>query len=115
MELANHIVACAPFGGPIAISRDPSKLVQVGMGGGFASLQTVVSLFSSPGVLLATITWSAHGAPLVDMGWTKDLNLVLVAQDGSIIQVQISYEHRHYCTVLRVEPMPLAPEFAIRN
>jgi len=87
----------------MAISRDPRSPSKWAWGVGFASLQTVVSLFSAPGLLLATITWSAHGAPLVDMGWTRDLNLVLVAQDGSIFQVPLSPLHPSH------DPLPIAP------
>lgn len=50
-ELEHMIVSAAPYGGPMAIVRDPKKLTKI-----TGSVKPVVRIFTASGILLGTIT-----------------------------------------------------------
>ncbi|KAG0454964.1 hypothetical protein HPP92_024256 [Vanilla planifolia] len=88
MDLTRHRVACAPFGGPIAVIRDDSKIVQL-----YAeSARRKLHIFNSAGVLLASTVWDRPGGRLVGMAWTDDLVLVCVVQDGTVYRYDVHAE-----------------------
>ncbi|KAI0515930.1 hypothetical protein KFK09_008601 [Dendrobium nobile] len=88
MELTRNRVACAPFGGPIAVIRDDSKIVQL-----YAeSARRKLHIFNSAGVLLASTVWDRPGGRLVGMAWTDELVLVCVVQDGTVYSYDIHAE-----------------------
>eukprot|EP00638_Chattonella_subsalsa_P017450 CAMPEP_0117825468 /NCGR_PEP_ID=MMETSP0949-20121206/5502_1 /TAXON_ID=44440 /ORGANISM="Chattonella subsalsa, Strain CCMP2191" /LENGTH=341 /DNA_ID=CAMNT_0005665461 /DNA_START=44 /DNA_END=1065 /DNA_ORIENTATION=- len=62
-DLDACIIAGAQYGGPVAVVRDESKLVQAE-----ETLTPTLRIFSSSSQLLAEIPWTYHG--LVGMGWT---------------------------------------------
>eukprot|EP00250_Pteridium_aquilinum_P015791 c22759_g1_i1 orf=358-2910(+) len=88
VDLSRHKVACAPFGGPIAIIRDDSKIVQLRA----ESARPRLFIYSASGTLLASILWDRPGGRLVSLGWTDDEILVCVVQDGTIFQYNIHGE-----------------------
>lgn len=85
VDLSRHKVACAPFGGPIAIIRDDSKIVQLRA----ESARPRLQIYSAAGTLLASIPWDRPGGRLVGLGWTEDEMLLCVVQDGTIFQYNI--------------------------
>ncbi|PKA47623.1 hypothetical protein AXF42_Ash014819 [Apostasia shenzhenica] len=88
MDLTRHRVACAPFGGPIAVIRDDSKIVQL-----YAeSARRKLHIFNSAGVLLASTVWDRPGGRLVGMAWTDDHVLVCVVQDGTVYRYDVHAE-----------------------
>lgn len=88
VDLSRHKVACAPFGGPIAIIRDDSKIVQLRA----ESARPRLLIYSASGTLRASIPWDRPGGRLVGLGWTEDETLVCIVQDGTIFQYNIHGE-----------------------
>ncbi|KAM0932749.1 putative transcription factor WD40-like family [Dioscorea sansibarensis] len=88
MDLSRHRVACAPFGGPIAVIRDDSKIVQLLA----ESARRKLLIFSSSGQPLASSLWDRPGGRLVGMAWADDLFLLCVVQDGSVYRFDIRAE-----------------------
>lgn len=50
-ELENMMVCAAPYGGPMAIVRDPKKVTKI-----TGSVKPIVRIFTASGILLGTIT-----------------------------------------------------------
>lgn len=88
MDLSRHKVACARFGGPIAVIRDDSKIVQL-----YAeSARRKLQIFNSAGRLLASSVWDRPGGRLIGLGWTDEETLVCVVQDGTVYRYNIHGE-----------------------
>lgn len=88
MDLSRHKVACARFGGPIAVIRDDSKIVQL-----YAeSARRKLQIFNSAGRLLASTVWDRPGGRLIGLGWTDEETLVCVVQDGTVYRYNIHGE-----------------------
>ncbi|MED6220758.1 vacuolar protein sorting-associated protein 16 [Stylosanthes scabra] len=85
VDLARHKVAAAPFGGPVAVIRDDSKIVQLHAESALRKLR----LFNSAGHPLADTVWRHPGGRLIGMSWTDDLTLVCVVQDGTIYRYDL--------------------------
>ena len=88
VDLSRHKVACAKFGGPIAMVRDESKMVQLRA----ESARAKLLLFSSSGKLLASVPWDRPGGRLITLGWTEKEILLCVVHDGTIFQYNIHGE-----------------------
>ncbi|KAF5202708.1 Vacuoleless1 [Thalictrum thalictroides] len=88
VDLTRNRVACAPFGGPIAVIRDDAKIVQL-----FAeSALRKLNIYNSAGLLLSSTRWDRPGGRLVGMAWTDDQILVCVVQDGTVHRFNIRGE-----------------------
>ncbi|RYR35519.1 hypothetical protein Ahy_A10g050670 isoform B [Arachis hypogaea] len=85
VDLARHKVAGAPFGGPVAVIRDDSKIVQLHAESALRKLR----LFNSAGHPLADAVWRHPGGRLIGMSWNDDLTLVCVVQDGTIYRYDL--------------------------
>uniref|UniRef100_A0A7N0UAE0 Protein VACUOLELESS1 n=1 Tax=Kalanchoe fedtschenkoi TaxID=63787 RepID=A0A7N0UAE0_KALFE len=88
IDLSRYKVACAPFGGPIAMIRDDSKIVQLYAESALRKLR----IFNSSGVLMAETVWKHPGGRLVGLSWTDDQTLVCVVQDGTIFRYNVHAE-----------------------
>lgn len=88
IDLGRNKVACAPFGGPIAVIRDDSKIVQLYAESALRKLR----IFNSAGVQLSETVWKNPGGRLIGMAWTDDQTLVCVVQDGTIYRYNIHAE-----------------------
>ncbi|XP_028076570.1 protein VACUOLELESS1-like isoform X3 [Camellia sinensis] len=88
VDLSRNKVACAPFGGPIAVIRDDSKIVQLYAESALRKLR----IFNSAGVQISETVWKNPGGRLVGMSWTDDQILVFVTQDGTVYQYNIHSE-----------------------
>ncbi|CAN1255451.1 Protein VACUOLELESS1 [Linum perenne] len=88
IDLTRNKVACAPFGGPIAVIRDDSKIVQLYSESALRKLR----IFNSAGVLLSETVWKHPGGRLIGMSWTDDQTLVCIVQDGTIYRYNIHGE-----------------------
>lgn len=71
-------VACARYGGPIAMVRDDRKLVVVS--GGIT--KPVVRIFTAAGETLAAFVWD-HGR-VAGLGWTNEEDLLIVENGGEV-------------------------------
>ncbi|GMN54967.1 hypothetical protein TIFTF001_024090 [Ficus carica] len=88
VDLSRNRVACAPFGGPIAVIRDDSKIVQLHSESALRKLR----IFNSAGVLLSETVWKNSGGRLVGMAWTDDQTLACVVQDGTVYRYNLHAE-----------------------
>ena len=71
-------VACARYGGPVAMVRDDRKLVVV-QG---ATTKPVVRIFTAAGEALAAFVWD-HGR-IACMGWSNQEDLLIVDEHGEV-------------------------------
>ncbi|CAL1353294.1 unnamed protein product [Linum trigynum] len=88
IDLSRNKIACAPFGGPIAVIRDDSKIVQLYSESALRKLR----IFNSAGVLLSETVWKHPGGRLIGMSWTEDQTLICIVQDGTIYRYNIHGE-----------------------
>ncbi|KAF4373221.1 hypothetical protein F8388_010477 [Cannabis sativa] len=88
MDLTRNKVACAPFGGPIAVIRDDSKIVQLHSESALRKLR----IFNSAGVQLSETVWKNSGGRLIGMAWTDDQTLACIVQDGTVYRYNIHAE-----------------------
>ncbi|THG13023.1 hypothetical protein TEA_005135 [Camellia sinensis var. sinensis] len=88
VDLSRNKVACASFGGPIAVIRDDSKIVQLYAESALRKLR----IFNSAGVQISETVWKNPGGRLIGMSWTDDQILVFVTQDGTVYQYNIHSE-----------------------
>ncbi|KAK9907253.1 hypothetical protein WJX75_000093 [Coccomyxa subellipsoidea] len=78
VKLDQMRVACARYGGPIAMVRDDRKLVVVS--GGIT--KPVVRIFTAAGETLAAFVWD-HGR-VAGLGWTNEEDLLIVENGGEV-------------------------------
>uniref|UniRef100_M4C757 Protein VACUOLELESS1 n=1 Tax=Brassica campestris TaxID=3711 RepID=M4C757_BRACM len=88
VDLSRNKVACASFGGPIAVIRDDSKIVQLYAESALRKLR----IFNSAGVLLSETVWKHPGGRLIGMSWSDDQTLISIVQDGTIYCYNIHAE-----------------------
>ncbi|OAY57326.1 protein VACUOLELESS1 isoform X1 [Manihot esculenta] len=88
VDLSRNKVACAPFGGPIAIIRDDSKIVQLYSESALRKLR----IFNSAGVLISETVWKHPGGRLIGISWSDDQTLICIVQDGTIYRYNINGE-----------------------
>ncbi|KAK4369093.1 hypothetical protein RND71_012885 [Anisodus tanguticus] len=89
VDLTRNKVACAPFGGPIAVIRDDAKIVQLYAESALRKLR----IFNSAGLEISETVWKNPGGRLIGMSWTDDQILVCITQDGTIYRYNIHAEH----------------------
>eukprot|EP00271_Cylindrocystis_brebissonii_P000758 TRINITY_DN10976_c0_g1_i1.p1 TRINITY_DN10976_c0_g1~~TRINITY_DN10976_c0_g1_i1.p1 ORF type:complete len:853 (+),score=157.26 TRINITY_DN10976_c0_g1_i1:467-3025(+) len=85
VDLRENIVACAPFGGPIAVVRDQQLLQKIGG----PLLVPHIQIFTSAGKLLAVVPFKHSGGRIVGLGWTEEENLACVVLDGTLYMFTI--------------------------
>ncbi|XP_011305829.1 vacuolar protein sorting-associated protein 16 homolog [Fopius arisanus] len=73
-----NLVVPSPYGGTIAITRNPRKFVKIQ-----GSTKPIVSLYFSSGKLFSKFTWNS--GQLVDLGWSHQEELLCVQDDGKIL------------------------------
>jgi len=88
IDLSRNKVACASYGGPIAVIRDDSKIVQLYAESALRKLR----IFNSAGVEIAETVWRNPGGRLVGMSWIEDQTLICIVQDGTIYRYNIHAE-----------------------
>jgi hypothetical protein len=88
VDLAGFMVAAAPYGGPIALVRDEKKIVRVKG----AATKPIIYIYSASGNLIANFKWD--GGRIMQMGWSKTEDLVLVLEDGIIRIIDMNGEYK---------------------
>jgi hypothetical protein len=78
-ELSNYVISGAPYGGPIAMLRDHTKLVKQG-----DSESNFLRIYTSAGNEMAAIPWEEGRLAPDGMGWTANEMLVCVLDDGRV-------------------------------
>mmetsp|Transcript_2610 Transcript_2610/g.3810 ORF Transcript_2610/g.3810 Transcript_2610/m.3810 type:complete len:873 (+) Transcript_2610:103-2721(+) len=79
IDLSKYRVACAPFGGPIALTRDDSKIQAVSKD----TIKPSIQIFSSKGTQISTFLWDR--GRIVALDWTREENLLCVLRDGTVL------------------------------
>ena len=69
-------VACAPYGGPVALVRDDRKIVPVTGG----ATKPVITTYTAAGVRLGAFVWER--SRIMGLAWTSEEDLMLLAQSG---------------------------------
>ncbi|KAH8382576.1 hypothetical protein KR009_004161 [Drosophila setifemur] len=77
LDLEYMLVVAAPYGGPLAATRDPTKLVPVK-----GTARPMVRIFDTTGRETGHILWN-HGK-LIAMGWSDTEDLICVQENATV-------------------------------
>ncbi|ODQ65066.1 vacuolar protein sorting-associated protein 16 [Nadsonia fulvescens var. elongata DSM 6958] len=77
INLDDYDVACSPFGGAIAMTRNELKLREYKGG---ESRQTGISIFSGVGKLMKRLPWDS--GRIKGLGWTNQEHIIAVSEEG---------------------------------
>ncbi|XP_031845297.1 vacuolar protein sorting 16 [Nomia melanderi] len=92
-EVSNtNLLVAAPYGGFIAITRNPKKLVKVQ-----GSNKPIIYLYTSAGKLTAKLQWS--GGQLIGLGWSQQEELLCVQEDGTVHIYDMFGTYQHAFTM----------------
>ncbi|XP_014676105.1 PREDICTED: vacuolar protein sorting-associated protein 16 homolog [Priapulus caudatus] len=72
------LIVAAPYGGPIAVTRDDSKIVKVQ-----GSTKKVIFIYSAAGQKLSEFVWNS--GRIIHMGWSCSEDLLCVQDDGQVL------------------------------
>lgn len=89
INLGDFMVAAAPYGGPIALTRDETKYTKIAHSGG----KPIVFVFSSSGRKIASFKWM--GGYLLAFGWSRSEDLVCVQEDGAVLLYDMFGNYQH--------------------
>ncbi|KAJ3186648.1 hypothetical protein HDU85_007468 [Gaertneriomyces sp. JEL0708] len=78
VDLANYIIAVAPYGGPVAMIRNDRRLMTLQN----QSIKPVIHIYTSSGKLISQFQWDK--GKIVGMGWTNTEHLMCVLDNGTI-------------------------------
>ncbi|XP_049635107.1 vacuolar protein sorting-associated protein 16 homolog isoform X1 [Suncus etruscus] len=87
-ELRDCLVAAAPYGGPIAILRNPWRKEKS------ASIRPVLDIYSASGMPLANLLWKS--GPVVSLGWSAEEELLCVQEDGVVLVYGLHGDFRRH-------------------
>ncbi|KAM4559884.1 vacuolar protein sorting-associated protein 16 homolog isoform 1-T1 [Odontesthes bonariensis] len=73
--LRDSLVAAAPYGGPVALLREPVRRSP--------SSRPQLEIYSASGVSIASFPWKS--GPVVHLGWSVSDELLCVQEDGSVL------------------------------
>ncbi|OAD57104.1 Vacuolar protein sorting-associated protein 16 like protein [Eufriesea mexicana] len=73
----NNILVAAPYGGSIAVTENPKKLVKVQ-----GATKPMIYLYTSSGKLTAKLQWC--GGQLILLGWSQQEELLCIEDDGMV-------------------------------
>ncbi|CAL7934755.1 unnamed protein product [Xylocopa violacea] len=88
----NNLLVAAPYGGSIAVTRNPKKLVKVQ-----GPNKPMIYLYTSSGKLTAKLQWS--GGQLVLLGWSQQEELLCVQDDGMVHIYDMFGAYQHAFTM----------------
>ncbi|KAF6089760.1 VPS16 core subunit of CORVET and HOPS complexes [Phyllostomus discolor] len=87
-ELRDYLVAAAPYGGPIALLRNPWQKEKA------ASIRPVLEIYSASGMPLASLLWKS--GPVVSLGWSAEEELLCVQEDGVVLVYGLHGDFRRH-------------------
>uniref|UniRef100_G1RCU1 Vacuolar protein sorting-associated protein 16 homolog n=1 Tax=Nomascus leucogenys TaxID=61853 RepID=G1RCU1_NOMLE len=82
------LVAAAPYGGPIALLRNPWRKEKA------ASVRPVLDIYSASGMPLASLLWKS--GPVVSLGWSAEEELLCVQEDGAVLVYGLHGDFRRH-------------------
>jgi vacuolar protein sorting-associated protein 16 len=80
VDIDDYMVVAAPFGGPVALARDPNKVTAFRLAGPGAS--DSITIYSAAGRLLGRA--DTDSSRLVGVGWASNESLVAVHENGAV-------------------------------
>ncbi|KAG0320863.1 hypothetical protein BGZ99_004280 [Dissophora globulifera] len=96
IDLFKYMTAVAPFGGPLALVRDDSKLFPLQR---HQPVKPSIYLYTSSGKLMETIQWDK--GRIVGMGWTDTEQLLCVLEDGTVRMYNILGEYTQFSLFIK--------------
>uniref|UniRef100_A0A673UDK4 Vacuolar protein sorting-associated protein 16 homolog n=1 Tax=Suricata suricatta TaxID=37032 RepID=A0A673UDK4_SURSU len=87
-ELRDCLVAAAPYGGPIALLRNPWRKEKP------ASVRPVLEIYSASGLPLASLLWKS--GPVVSLGWSAEEELLCIQEDGVVLVYGLHGDFRRH-------------------
>ncbi|GAB1867828.1 Vacuolar protein sorting-associated protein 16 homolog [Camponotus japonicus] len=84
----NNLLVAAPYGGSIAVTRNPKKLVKVQ-----GANKPLILLYTSSGKLTARLQWSS--GQLISFGWSQQEELLCVQDDGMVLIYDMFGTYQH--------------------
>ncbi|CRK93076.1 CLUMA_CG006503, isoform A [Clunio marinus] len=88
INLEHMNVFAAPYGGPIAITKNMKQLTKTG-----SSSKPIIYIFTCSGHLLSSINWNS-GA-LLTLGWSDSEDLLCIQEDGVVLIYNIFGQYQH--------------------
>eukprot|EP00755_Sulcionema_specki_P016741 Sspe_Gene.62750::Locus_35449_Transcript_1_1_Confidence_1.000_Length_2716::g.62750::m.62750/K20180/VPS16; vacuolar protein sorting-associated protein 16 len=79
VDLGQHMVSAAPYGGPVAITRDRQKIIKSKTGG-----RDEIHIFTSSGVPISKYELS-NSEDLENMGWSAEETLITISKHGLVM------------------------------
>ncbi|KAL1140171.1 hypothetical protein AAG570_000103 [Ranatra chinensis] len=76
------------FGGPIAVTRDKTKVVKV-QGTG----KPLITIYTASGTFLSSFVWSS--GRVTEMGWSSNLDLLCIQEDGAVLIYDMFGNYQH--------------------
>ncbi|XP_070168587.1 vacuolar protein sorting-associated protein 16 homolog [Polyergus mexicanus] len=84
----NNLLVAAPYGGSIAVTRNPTKLVKVQ-----GASKPLILLYTASGKLTARLQWSS--GQLISFGWSQQEELLCVQEDGMVLIYDMFGTYQH--------------------
>jgi hypothetical protein len=81
LDIGQLTVAIAPYGGPIAFTKD---VVKSDIYKTRSDYLQIVRIYTSSGSFLGSFQWFKEEKPIFQLGWTKNLELVVLSLDGRV-------------------------------
>ncbi|KYR01493.1 hypothetical protein DLAC_01480 [Tieghemostelium lacteum] len=88
IDLKQSIVVGAPFGGPIVVYRDSSKLLEVNS----QNSKNIIRIFTAAGYEMSKMMWDSTKGNIVTMDWIEKERLVIVLESGIVLIYNIFCE-----------------------
>eukprot|EP00003_Mantamonas_plastica_P023305 TRINITY_DN416_c0_g1_i1.p1 TRINITY_DN416_c0_g1~~TRINITY_DN416_c0_g1_i1.p1 ORF type:complete len:831 (-),score=270.28 TRINITY_DN416_c0_g1_i1:30-2522(-) len=79
VDLENYTLAAAPFGGPVALIRDSSKILRMTNS---STVKPTYTIYTSSGIEISQFPMEKNGK-IIKMGWTDQEHLVSLMDDGT--------------------------------
>uniref|UniRef100_UPI00358E0183 vacuolar protein sorting-associated protein 16 homolog isoform X2 n=1 Tax=Myxine glutinosa TaxID=7769 RepID=UPI00358E0183 len=91
-DISNHLVAAAPYGGPLALMQDISRHEKVS-----ASVRPKVSIFTASGNEICSFLWKS--GRVIHLAWSLAEDLLFVQDDGQVLTYDIFGSYKGTCTL----------------
>ena len=78
--LASCMIAAAPYGGPVAVTRDTTQIFRSLMGGD----KDAITVYSASGEYMCAIPRFDEGGRLLHIGWSTHERLYCVYESGDV-------------------------------
>ncbi|XP_053980459.1 vacuolar protein sorting-associated protein 16 homolog [Hylaeus anthracinus] len=88
----NNLLVAAPYGGSIAVTKNPKKFVKVQ-----GSNKSMIYLYTSAGKLTAKLQWS--GGQLINFGWSQQEELLCIQDNGLVHIYDMFGTYQHAFTM----------------